>query len=223
MHSVGMLALVAGMPLTYTVRDCGTRRGTLYDTGFLPSTLQTAWDKYSGAVGNVLPPTRSDHKRIVWWYLYLMWAHRNHDPRGTGFDGVGQGRFRQWFSTMSADLFNDQVLKVGGAFAAVVEEVAHRSRSLRDNPYNHAPWFRRGYYGIVDTFPVYVTEPTSWLNKQLLYQPKYDRRLRPTPSSTTPLPDLSTSEPQALLQDSTWHTLLGPDCTLDGATQRLRE
>ena len=66
MHSVGMLALVAGMPLTYTVRDCGTRRGTLYDTGFLPSTLQTAWDKYSGAVGNVLPPTRSDHKRIVW-------------------------------------------------------------------------------------------------------------------------------------------------------------
>ena len=60
MHSVGMLALVAGMPLTYTVRDCGTRRGTLYDTGFLPSTLQTAWDKYSGAVGNVLPPTRSD-------------------------------------------------------------------------------------------------------------------------------------------------------------------
>ena len=110
MHSVGMLALVAGMPLTYTVRDCGTRRGTLYDTGFLPSTLQTAWDKYSGAVGNVLPPTRSDHKRIVWWYLYLMWAHRNHDPRGTGFDGVGQGRFRQWFSTMSADLFNDQVL-----------------------------------------------------------------------------------------------------------------
>ena len=49
MHSVGMLALVAGMPLTYTVRDCGTRRGTLYDTGFLPSTLQTAWDKYSGA------------------------------------------------------------------------------------------------------------------------------------------------------------------------------
>ena len=63
MHSVGMLALVAGMPLTYTVRDCGGpgRRGTLYDTGFLPSTLQTAWDKYSGAVGNVLPPTRSDH------------------------------------------------------------------------------------------------------------------------------------------------------------------
>ena len=25
MHSVGMLALVAGMPLTYTVRDCGGR------------------------------------------------------------------------------------------------------------------------------------------------------------------------------------------------------
>ena len=166
LSALGMLAFAAGMPLGYSIADCATREGTLYDTGFLPSTLQTAWDKYSGpdnTIRNRLPRSpKHDHKRVVWFFAFLMWIHRNHDPRGTGFRGLGQGKFSAWFDDVTPKTFKAQVLVVGGAFAAVVEEVAQYSRALRDDPYNHAPWFRHPRHAILDTLPIYVTEPSSW-------------------------------------------------------------
>ena len=173
-----LLAGAAGLTsAAYCIADCETIRGAKYDTGFLPSVLQAVWNKYSGpenTLRGTLPRSKEGYKRIVYFYSYLMWIHRGHDKGGTGWDGVGRGRL-SWFAGITDWCFKNQVQPVGGALAAIIDEITQESRMLRDDLYNHAPFFRHGFRAIVDTFPVYVTQPTTWANAQLLWQPKYKR------------------------------------------------
>ena len=64
------------------------------------------------------------------------------------------------------------MVPVAEAFAANLNEVRDEDRY---DQYNHAPFFDTMYTSVVDTLPIYVTEPSRWAEATLLYAHKYKR------------------------------------------------
>ena len=54
----------------------------------------------------------------------------------------------------------------------VMDEIVYQDRL---DPYNHYPPWREYITGIVDTLPIFVSEPAHFPAAKLLYQPKYKR------------------------------------------------
>jgi len=68
------------------------------------------------------------------------------------------------------EYFRVNVIETAYALALAVDEIHYGDRLDR---MNHHPFFPVGFTGVVDTFPVYVSQPTNWRVARLLYQAKY--------------------------------------------------
>jgi hypothetical protein len=66
--------------------------------------------------------------------------------------------------------WENRVLPIGKLLAASLAEV---DPAVRLDPMNHHPWFPVAFTSILDTLPLYVSTPSSWIMNKLLYQPKY--------------------------------------------------
>jgi hypothetical protein len=160
-----------------TIRECETPSGCHADTGYFPSTLQYILEKYSGPDytfrGQLPRRTRQPWMRIVYFYCYFVLMHLQlHMDRPEEWSQITSGRVAALSEGLSEDTIRYQVLPIGDALAALIDEV---DADLRYNPYNHAPFFRTRYTAIVDTFPVYVTGTGEFASAQMLWGEKYQR------------------------------------------------
>ena len=64
----------------------------------------------------------------------------------------------------------NRVLPIGHQLSVSPAEV---DPAVRLDPMNHHPWFSVAFTGILDTLPLYVSTPSSWIMNKLLHQPKY--------------------------------------------------
>ena len=117
--------------------------------------------------------TRQPWMRIVYFYCYFVLMHLQlHMDRPEEWSQITSGRVAALSEGLSEDTIRYQVLPIGDALAALIDEV---DADLRYNPYNHAPFFRTRYTAIVDTFPVYVTGTGEFASAQMLWGEKYQR------------------------------------------------
>lgn len=161
---------------TFRIEHCQTKRGAKKDTGFYASVLQEAVQNTTDAdmcFRGRLQPRRNPWRRLVYLYCYFMWIHLAlHIGREEEWSLVGNGNIPGTWNGVSDATWYAEVVPVAEAFAANLNEVRDEDRY---DQYNHAPFFDTMYTSVVDTLPIYVTEPTRWAEATLLYAHKYKR------------------------------------------------
>eukprot|EP00966_Prymnesium_polylepis_P257010 5936739-Prymnesium_polylepis.2 len=157
---------------THAFDDDGFDNSRMRDSERLPRRHRYSGPDYTFR-GQLPRRTRQPWMRIVYFYCYFVLMHLQlHMDRPEEWSQITSGRVAALSEGLSEDTIRYQVLPIGDALAALIDEV---DADLRYNPYNHAPFFRTRYTAIVDTFPVYVTGTGEFASAQMLWGEKYQR------------------------------------------------
>ena len=137
-------------------------RGVHHETGYSEGVLRELWRKHHVDMPQDL--AFSPDKRAAFFYLCFVYIHVAPSPsHSTLLNTPHTG-------PVSERTFYRRVVPRLLALAAVVDEVRWTDRH---DPMNHVPHFPFYCVGIVDTFPVVVSQPSDPRQARRYYQPKY--------------------------------------------------
>ena len=137
-------------------------RGVRHETGYSKGVLRELWRKHEAAMppGPIYCPDR----RAAYFYLCFVFIHMAPSPsHSTLLNTPHTG-------PISQSTFRRRIVPRLIALAAVINEIHWGDRH---DPYNHVDWLPFYCVGVVDTFPVIISQPSDTRQARRFYQPKY--------------------------------------------------
>lgn len=137
-------------------------RGVRHETGYSEGVLREIWRKHEADMPR--EPIYSPDRRAAYYYLCFVFIHMAPSPsHSTLLNTPHTG-------PISQSTFRRRIVPRLIALATAINEICWADRL---DLYNHTDWLPFYCVGIVDTFPVVISQPSDSRQARRFYQPKY--------------------------------------------------